>query len=147
MPNIREYAGANFIKFDDLQDGPLEEQIAAVNQENGQFGKRLVLAFETGRQLSLNKTSVTGLMLDLGPDSDDWIGHTVEVYAGQIKYQGVMKDAVRVRVTGLDKSEPEPRRALVERSPAKPVDAQSGGGVRRSGANMDDEIPFAPERR
>lgn len=107
----------------------------------------MVLAFESGRQLSLNKTSVTGLMLDLGPDSDDWIGHTIEVYAGQIKYQGVMKDAVRVRVTGLDKSEPEPRRTLVERSPAQPADLKSGGGVRRSSADMDDEIPFAPEWR
>jgi hypothetical protein len=142
MVNVKDYAGATFIKFDDLQDGPLEEQIAAVNQENGQFGKRLVLAFETGRQLSLNKTSVTGLMLDLGPDSDDWIGHTVEVYAGQIKYQGAMKDAIRVRVVGVDKPEPEPRKALVERSPAKPTDLRSGGG-----GGMDDEIPFAPEWR
>lgn len=40
MPNVRDYAGANFVKFDDLQDGPLREQIAAVNPENGQFGKR-----------------------------------------------------------------------------------------------------------
>ena len=79
-----KYAGSSFIKLDDVHDKqPLREQIAVVKEEDGKFGQRLILVFESGRQLSLNKTSVGNLIRDIDQDFDTWVGHCVEVNAGE----------------------------------------------------------------
>jgi len=91
----RKYAGSCFIEFDELKaGGPVRECIAVVRE--GQFGK-LEITFEDGRKLGLNGTSVGTLMRDLGGDTDDWIRHEIEVYAGSVQYQGSPKDAALVR--------------------------------------------------
>jgi hypothetical protein len=102
--NLRKYASASkFINLDELKDRPpLREQIAVVKVEDGKFGERVVLIFESGRQLSLNKTFVGNLVRDIGEDDDSWIGQFVEVYAGQTTYQGTSTDAVLVRPIEID---------------------------------------------
>jgi hypothetical protein len=49
--DMRKYAGENFIRVDDVRDGPLPERIAAV--KHGKFD-RPDIVFEGGAILSLN---------------------------------------------------------------------------------------------
>jgi hypothetical protein len=127
MANARKYAGSPYIKLDHLRGKPpLRERIAFVAEETGNFGERLVVTFESGKRLSLNATSVGNLMSDINADYDNWSGHDVEIYAGEVGFQGTKKDAVLVRVVDLDTPPPPPEK------PAKKAAAR---------ADFDDEIP------
>ena len=124
MANARKFAGSPYIKLDHLRGRPpIHEQIASVAEESGAFGERLVITLESGRKLSLNATSVGNLMADLGGDYDDWLGHDVEIRAGEVGFQGGKKDAVLVRGADLDTSSEKPAKKAAAR------------------ADFDDEIP------
>ena len=103
MANARKYAGSPYVKLDHLRGKPpLRERIAFVAEETGNFGERLVVTFESGKRLSLNATSVGNLMSDIDADYDNWTGHDVEIYAGEVGFQGTKKDAVLVRMIDGD---------------------------------------------
>ena len=89
-----KFSGEHFIKVDDVRDGPLLEMIAAVNL--GKYDKPN-LVFETGDLLSLNATNNSILVRAYGPNSDDWIGKKIELFHGEVKYQGKKQEAVLVR--------------------------------------------------
>jgi hypothetical protein len=130
MANARKYAGNTYYKLEELHDKPpVRERISLVAEEDGKYGKRLVATFESGKKLSLNATSVGNLIRDLGGETDEWNDHDVKVYAGEVAFQNGRADCILVEAIDVDKPI-ESRKALVERSPAKPVDAQSGGGGR-----------------
>lgn len=128
MTSLRKYASSGkYIKLDELLNKPpLREQIAFVKVEDGKFGERVVLVFESGRELSLNKTSVGNLMRDFGEEDDGWVGKLVEVYAGEVETKSGTMDAVLAR-------------AASPAGDAKPAKA--------GGASFDDDIPFNPEWR
>lgn len=132
MANARKYAGSQFISLKDLQGKPpLLEKIEFVTEETGgQYGDRLVATFESGKRLSLNKTSVGILMNDVGPDSDSWIGHRVKVHAAEIDFKNGKTTAVLVEPIDVEKP---PLKATTEPPPP------AAGKPR---CDMDDEIPF-----
>jgi hypothetical protein len=136
MTNLRKYAsGGKYIKLEELLDKPpLREQIAVVKVEDGKFGERVVLVFDqSGRMLSLNKTSVGNLMRDFGEEDDGWVGQFVEIYAGEVETPSGKADAVLVRAA--DASPPAAKPAgPVQRKPEPPPKSLSN--------DMDDEIPF-----
>jgi hypothetical protein len=85
-----------------------------------------------------------------GWESDNWIGHVVELSVGDGQFQGKAIKVIKVRPIskpehyGEANKQPEP----VQRNPDLPPPAQaedrkSAGG----GHSFDDEIPFAPEWR
>jgi hypothetical protein len=131
MTSLRKYASSGkYIKLDELLNKPpLREQIAFVKVEDGKFGERVVLVFESGRELSLNKTSVGNLMRDFGDEDNGWVGRSVEVYAGEVETKSGTMDAVLARAANASPAD--------EAKPAK-----AGGG-----ASFDDDIPFIPEWR
>src|SRR6516164_5593500 len=92
--DMRRFSGEHFIKVDDVRDGPIQEKIAVVRQ--GKYDKP-DLVFESGDVLSLNATNNKILMRAYGRNSDDWIGKEVELFHGEIEYQGKMQEAVLVR--------------------------------------------------
>jgi hypothetical protein len=92
--DMRKFSGEHFIKVDDVRDGPLNQVIAAV--KIGKYGKP-DLIFESGDLLSLNATNNSVLVRAYGPNSDDWIGKELELFHGEIEYQGKMQEAVLVR--------------------------------------------------
>ena len=145
--DMRKYSSESFIKLDDVRDGPLQETIAAVKA--GKFDKPN-LAFESGAALSLNATNNQILIRTYGPNSDDWIGKEIELYAGEVEFQNRPLDAVLVRAispplkaaerTKLESNEPEFGRDLNETSkPAKPKKTPT---KKSGGASFDDEIPY-----
>ena len=143
MVDMRKFVGETFIKLDDVCDGPLQQTIAAVKDGHS---KSRILVFQSGEALSLNATNNKILIRAYGPNSIDWIGKEVELYAGQVEFQSRPLDAVLVRPISpplkpseRTKIEPEFGNDLGEK-PAKRKAAptkKSGGG-----ADFSDEIPY-----
>jgi hypothetical protein len=104
-----KYAGAGFLGLDDVKDGLIKAEIAAV--EEGGY-KKLVLTFTNGLKFSLNATNTTEMIKAFGSETDDWRGERVELYAGEAAYQGKMVPSVRVtplmRAAG-DEKKPKPK--------------------------------------
>jgi hypothetical protein len=92
--NMRKFAATEFIRLDDLQDGPREETIAGIVE--GKFDKPDVI-FESGAKMGLNKTNTLTLCKAYGDEEEAWIGKVIELFAGTISYQGSDKEAVLVR--------------------------------------------------
>jgi hypothetical protein len=95
---MKKYASEHFIKIDDVRDGPIDGQIAAVR--DGKYDKP-DLIFESGDVLSLNATNRKALTRAYGTESDYWIGKQIEMFLGQIKYNGTYNDAVLVKPISL----------------------------------------------
>lgn len=91
---LQQYAAKNYIKLTDLAEGPLAKTIVSI--EEGNFDKPEV-TFEDGSKLSLNKTSVLVLGKAFGWKSQAWLGRQVEIYAGEVTFQGTTKPSVLVR--------------------------------------------------
>ena len=102
------------LEVDDVSDGPLQETTIEVT--DGKWDKP-VLKFESGAQFSLNKVNTGDMIAAYGDESDGWVGVTIELFAGEVKYGGDTTDSVRIR-------------------PVTPRTPKS------SGQADDDEIPF-----
>ena len=106
-----------------MADRPIRGVIAAV--EPGSFNKP-VLTLISGPRFSLNVTNTQTLIAAFGASSDDWIGETIELYAGTVQSKGVDQASVLVR--------PIARKAGEKKKlPPKP---------KSLGADMDDDIAF-----
>jgi hypothetical protein len=128
IEDISEFAGASFIKLEDLQrDGPREEIIA--DCVPGKYGPELI--FESGDQLSLNKTSIRTLRKAYGDDCRTWASKHVKCYAGQVPFkdgkEGMTDAALVEPIT--------PPTSDGKLPPPKPKSANGGSGIT-------DEIPF-----
>lgn len=122
--DMREFAGSSFITVETLRDGPREEVIVSVAP--GKYDKP-VATFESGDQLTLNKTNVRTLINAYGEDSRDWVGCSIELSIGPTKYNGDQIESVVVKPI----SPPKP---LAARTPVpKPAPPKS---------DMNDDIPF-----
>jgi hypothetical protein len=122
MVDRSKYAGSVFIRFDDLADGPQQKLI--VNVEEGQYG-RLVLTFDDGTCLSLNKTNVRTLIRAYGKDDQNWIGQRVELSQGTVSTKDGERDSVLLTPLSI------PAMANSKIKPQRP-----------HGDDLDDEIPF-----
>jgi hypothetical protein len=92
--DMKQYSAKNYLKLDDLVDGPLVKTITSI--EEGSYDKPEA-TFDDGSKLGLNKSSVLALSKVLGFDSADWIGVRVEILAGEVTHKGNIKPAVLVK--------------------------------------------------
>jgi hypothetical protein len=92
--DIREYIKGSFITLKHLDEGPRREVIALVT--TGKYDKPNVKS-ESGDLLSLNATNARVLAKSFGVDTDRWIGKRVELFTGELEFQGRMQEAVLVR--------------------------------------------------
>jgi hypothetical protein len=118
--DMKKYAASRFIGVEDLRDGLRQETIVSV--EPGKYDKP-VATFESGDQLTLNKTNVRTLINAYGEDSQDWVGCTIELSIGPAKYNGGQIESVVVKPI----------------SPPKPLAAQTPAPKK---PDLDDQIPF-----
>jgi hypothetical protein len=91
--DMRSYSAKNYLKLDDLADGPLIKTIVAIAE--GSFEKPEA-EFDDGSKLSLNRTSVLALSKAYGWNSDDWVGQSAEIYAGEVTFKGTTTRSVLV---------------------------------------------------
>jgi hypothetical protein len=80
--DTRKYS-SGFIKPDDVRDGPRQVRIIAVLES--QKYTRLELELESGDQFSLNVGNTKALQKAYGVESDDWLGHVIELSLGHYK--------------------------------------------------------------
>jgi hypothetical protein len=125
--DMRKYGGEYYLTVADVRDAPLPMKIVDVRE--GKYDKP-DLIFETGDALSLNATNRRVLMRAYGPTSDTWINKNVELFLGEVEFQGKPQESVLTKPIS-------PPLTAAERAP-KP-----GGG---NGAK-DSDIPFAAEFR
>ena len=92
---MTKHAGGIYLRAEDIREGgPKRVKIESV--EDGQFGKP-VLVLNDGTSLTLNQTNTRTLIRPYGPNSRDWIGREVELYLGQISYEGRAQDSILVQ--------------------------------------------------
>jgi hypothetical protein len=91
MVDARKYFGVTFVTLEDLEDGP---QLKVIDRtEEGKFGK-LNLIFTDNTAVGLNATNSRAMVKAFGAETDGWAGHTVELSAGELEYQGKMNPAI-----------------------------------------------------
>ena len=125
--DARKYFGVTFVTLKDLADGPLQAVIDKV--EEGKYGK-LNLVFEDSTAASLNATNSRALVKVFGPNTDNWLGHVVELSADELEYQGKAQPAILIKPISA------PVTATTTAEPAQPAPAP------RHNSDMDDDIPF-----
>ena len=96
MPSfdLKKYSGQRFIKPEHVRNKPIRDTIIGVKE--GKFGK-LELLLESGDIFSLNATNTEILMDAYGRNSDRLKDKEIEMFFGQLKYNGVDNDAVLVK--------------------------------------------------
>jgi hypothetical protein len=101
MLKLNQFAGAAFLRPEDFEDGPEIKTIKSIVE--GKYRKPDA-TFTDHTKLSLNATNVKALLKIFGDEieGDALVGQRIELYKGQIKYNGQTQDAVRVRAVGLD---------------------------------------------
>ena len=93
--DLTQYAASQFIRVEDLVDGPQQKTIASI--EPGKFEKPVV-TFTDRTRLSLNGTNVNTIINAFGSaESGDLIGKEVELCVGTIRFQGADKQSVLLR--------------------------------------------------
>jgi len=92
--DTQKFSGGSFVKVANVKEGPIKERIGTVTL--GKWDKPN-LVFESGNLLSVNATNNQILMRAYGRNSDDWAGKEVELYLGEIEFQGTPREAVLVR--------------------------------------------------
>jgi hypothetical protein len=122
--DMKQYGASAFIGVENLRDGLRQETITAVAL--GKFDRPTV-TFESGDQFSLNKTNTRTLINAYGPNSQDWIGKTIELFIGTATYNKEERESVAVRPIS-------PPKRLTTQTPAPPKQAPV--------KDLDDEIPF-----
>jgi hypothetical protein len=143
--DAREYI-SKIIKPDTVRDSPIQARIVNVFVEERY--NRPCLELETGAEFPLNAGNTTALIKAFGHETDDWVGHEVELFLGTYKdYRAdpvEEKETVRVRAA-------EPANAVTP-TPANPG-ANGGTPIDKSalptgqtaaakGDDMNDSIPF-----
>jgi hypothetical protein len=123
-----------FMKLEDVKDGPLTMTIACV--EMGKYGKP-DLVFTTGEKLGLNLTNNLTLQRAYGTDSVGWAGKDVELYEGEVTYEGKQQAAVLITPISPPLTPEEKLAPVAAKAAAKPV-----GKDEADNSDMDDDIPF-----
>jgi hypothetical protein len=141
MANIKDvYGSGKYLVAADLQGKRVAAVIAGAAVEAiGQDQRRkivLTLTSPDGRRwpkrAALNVTNANNLASALGEDSNDWIGHRIELWAEPTTYQGKPMQGLRCAAVG--------NRGTAGSGPSR--DAPHPPSDPLPGSDLDDEIPF-----
>ena len=100
--NIHELFPSKYVKAGDLNGKPVTLTIKALQIEtlgHGQEQERKpVLYFEkASKGLVLNRTNGMTIAGLYGPETSDWIGKRITIFATQIRAFGKLQDTIRVK--------------------------------------------------
>ena len=150
MVDLSKHRGSGFITLEKFTRPQIKEIEGIVDGEK--FGRPKMI-FKDGTQLGLNVTNVNWLIETFGStDGDALIGKKIELYKGQISYQGSPTNSILLRLPDqlaqpLESDDHEAAEAAIAaRSARKKTPTSRGRGGGGGYDPMDDEIPFAPDR-
>jgi hypothetical protein len=124
--DMRKYAGGNYLRVDDVRDGPRRQTIVRV--KDGNYDRPDAI-FNDGSILSLNPSNVRVLAKAYSDDSELWTGREIELRLGSVPYQGRPTDSIIVAPISAPLSDAE-RQAVQERLATK------------NRSEIEDSIPF-----
>ena len=101
MPHINDMFPKPHIT-PDLLNKPYDLMIKTVEQKdlhpNNAQVSRWILRFEkTEKYLILNKTNASAIASLYGPNTDDWTGKRIVLYATKANIKGQVRDVIRIR--------------------------------------------------
>jgi hypothetical protein len=132
--DMQEFSGSSFFKADELKDQP-PVQLRIFIVEIGKYN-RPNITFESGRKFSVNTTNNKTLVEAYGRDSDNWIGHVIELFVVDGVFEGEPQKQIKVRPISKSEhyGEANKQPGPVRQKPVPPP-------APKSLDNMD-EIPF-----
>lgn len=141
--NINEAFPSKYLKASDLGGAVAKVKIASVVYEQLGTDRKIAMYF-VGKEkgMILNKTNAQAIDAVYGPDTENWVGADIEVFAMPVSFEGRMVDGLRIRVPRPTVPKQAPRQSYGEqRGDIPPAHASAVA------ADLDDDIPFAPEWR
>ncbi|KKN60128.1 hypothetical protein LCGC14_0535060 [marine sediment metagenome] len=97
--DANEFYPSKWLSAEDVGDKKTKTKITGIATEEMQDEKKLVVFFEQFKKgLILNKTNFVRLKEQLGSETDNWIGKSVELYTIKTDFKGKEVDAVRLKV-------------------------------------------------
>jgi hypothetical protein len=128
--DVSKYMAKGFIKPDDVRT-PRQERI--VNVYVSDRFDCVVIDLESGDQLSLNPFTTRMLGKAYGTESDNWLGHVIELSYGTYKKDNEDKDTIVVKPVSLPNDiGPNGKNPEIKAVTTKPAPSNV----------LDDEIPF-----
>ena len=139
MANINEVFGGSFLKADDLKGASPRVTISSVEVKDFDDGKKIIVHFQGKEKcLVVNKTNASILAENIGStDTDDWVGHTVQLCVKKVEFQGKLVPAIRVVLNDAAPVAPSPRKPAPARGTERELEPSDNDGL-----NVDD-VPFA----
>ena len=109
---------SNYMKAADLRGQTRQATIESVAMEPLGDGQPKPLVRFRGLPvgLILNRTNGTIIAAAFGPETNNWIGRTIELFPDQVPFRGQVVPAIRVRITA-PAAPPSPEPAPVETQP------------------------------
>jgi len=102
MPNINDvFTGGKWLKASDLNGRKFKLTIKDVEildfEKDGKKQKKIGVTFD-GREkgMVVNKTNAAIIAAMHGNNTDDWMGKTINIYPGKVKFGSDMVDAIMV---------------------------------------------------
>ena len=145
---IAEAFPSKFLKSADLQGRTFTLPIASVQieeiQGQGKTEHKPIIYFAGATKgMVLNRTNAEAISMVLGDETNDWIGHKLELFSMRVQGPNGMTDGLRCRVVlpqAAPVRQPAPEIARPNQTPLGPVGgvATHAGG----GNDLDDSIPF-----
>jgi hypothetical protein len=123
---------------------PVVVTIAGLEMHDMRDGaQKPVLIFENGPALVLNVENLYALQDSMGFESDDWIGARIEIQPTTFTTQsGEVKPMLTVRVIEKPRAAAEGAEAAQATPTPAPTPKPKPASKKKSGGDMDDEIPF-----
>jgi hypothetical protein len=127
MADVRKYLGAAYLKVGYIKaadNGVIRVSIMGVS-ESERYDK-LELELSDGAKLSLNVTNTRTLARAYGTDDDAWLGKEIELFVGDLEYNGKAQEVILLRPV------------------SPPIEQKAQAKLKKSRRNdFDDEVPFA----
>lgn len=163
---INEAFPSTYLKAADLQGRTIVVKIDRVETEDLNGERKLAMYFVgKDKPMILNKTNANTIAAAYGQDTDDWRDAEVVLFMAMVDFQGKTVEALRVKIPPRKpvprqqdrRDAPPPRRDRDTRDEMRDRDnepsrddmeGRGGAPVRpMASADIDDDIPFAPEWR
>ena len=140
MPNINNIFPSKYLKAADFTSGPQNAVMGSLAMEvltEGHDAQPVLYFHGQTKGLVLNKTNANMIAHTLGPETDAWMGKTLQLYVEPVSFQGRIVDAIRVRMAP-EVAAPQAAPAV----PSPPAPRQAPPAPREPG--MDDDLTDIP---
>lgn len=149
---INEAFPSKYLKASDLQGRAYKLTINHVSIEDvggddQKQTKPVVYFREAAKGMVLNRTNADTIAIVLGEETDNWVGHILEVFSMRVQGPNGMVDGIRCRVDLPQHAAQPPialggQHAVVQRMPVTPPSPAVGIDRTVGAQGLDDSIPF-----